>query len=404
MPANININFKPQRFWVLWMLFFFQYAAVGVYFTFLNVYYKEVGLSGTQIGLISMAGGMVGMASSFLWGYLSDRTGKPSLLIAVGALGALLTAQLIPLVHAYHLPNAVLFYVVIGCLGNLFNASCFSLVDSTALAILGERRSDYGRYRLGGSVGYILAAVMAGFLYDRLDMVWMFPIYALLMLLFALLALALPPRTVRLESSGGREILQMIRQPAWLIFVAVIFLFWVSYNASLTFIGIILKTMGATDQLISFAIVIGAIIEIPFMAFSGGLIKRFGAVKLMWFAIILQIVRYVLLSQMQAPAWAIAINTLNGPGFVLFWNSALNYGARLVPAKLIATAQGAYIAATSLAGIISSLLSGVVFDQLGPSRLFLVMALFCGVGFIILTFGILLRPQARATALDSAGH
>ena len=64
---------------MLWVLFFFQFAAIGVYFTFLNVYYKGVGLSGTHIGLISMVSGVAGMAGSFLWGYLSDRTGKPSL-------------------------------------------------------------------------------------------------------------------------------------------------------------------------------------------------------------------------------------------------------------------------------------------------------------------------------------
>lgn len=161
MPAKNNTTITPQRLWVLWMLFFFQYAAVGVYFTFLNVYYKEVGLTGTQIGLISMAGGIVSMASSFFWGYLSDRTGRPSVLIAIGAVGALLMAQLIPLVQQFNLPQAVIYYVVIGCIGNFFNAASFSLVDSTALAILGVRRSEYGRYRLGGSVGYILAAVFA---------------------------------------------------------------------------------------------------------------------------------------------------------------------------------------------------------------------------------------------------
>lgn len=387
---------KPRRLWVLWGLFFFQFAAVGVYFTFLNVYYQEVGLSGTQIGLISMMGGIVSMTSSFLWGYLSDRTGKPSVLITIGASGALLIAQLIPLVKILNLPHVMLFYIGIGCLGNFFNAACFSLTDSTALAILGERRSDYGRFRLGGSIGYILAAIFAGFLYDRVSMNWMFPAYGALMLTFAILAFLLPPRAIRLESAGGREIGQMIRQPAWLIFIAVIFLFWVAYNASLSFIGMILKTMGATDQLISFAIVIGAIIEIPFMFFSGSLIRRFGPVRLMIFAVGLQIIRYTLLSQMNAPAWAIAINTLNGPGFVLFWNSALNYGSYLAPPKLLATAQGLYISTTSLASIFSSFISGIVFDQLGPSRLFLLMAGCCGVALLILVLGVGLRAQTSA--------
>lgn len=382
---------------MLWGLFFFQFAAVGVYFTFLNVYYKEAGLSGTQIGLISMVGGIVSMASAFLWGYLSDRTGKPRVLIAVGALGGLLVAQLIPLVKTLNLSHALEFYVGIGCVANLLLASSFTLTDSTTLAILGERRSDYGRYRLGGSIGYILAAVFAGFLYDKIGMRSMFPAYGVLMFGFAMLALLLPPRPVHLESAGGREILKMIRQPTWLIFIAIIFFFWVAYNSSLMFMGVILKGMGANDKLISFAIVIGAVIEIPFMAFSGPLIQRFGAPRLMGLAVLLQIIRFILLSQMSAPAWAIAINMLNGPGFVLFWNSALNYGSRLVPSKLLATAQGLYASVTSLAGIISSIISGVVFDTLGASTLFLLMATFCLVTFLLIWVGILLRPQTQVS-------
>jgi len=389
---------KLSRMWVLWMLFFFQFAAVGIYFTFLNVYYKEVGLSGTQIGLISMASGMVGVAGTFLWGYLSDRTGQPRVLIVVGALGGLLAAQLIPLVEMFKLANAFWLYVAIGCVGGLMTASTGTLVDSTALALLGERRQDYGRYRVGGSVGYIVATIAAGFLYDQVGHRWMFPSYGLLMLFFALIAFKLPRRAVRLQGTGRGEIGQMIRQPVWLILVASIFLFWIAYYASIMFIGVILKSMGANDKLISFAAVIGTVVEIPFMAFSGPLIRRFGPVRLLWFAVLLQIIRYFLLSQMTVPAWAIAINLLNGPGFVLFWNSAVNLVSRLAPPSLVATAQGFYNSTISLAGIISSLIGGMLFDQLGPSGLFLVLAAFCLAAFVLFGLGIVLRPQTRRDA------
>src|SRR5512145_552040 len=96
-------NEEPQhaKLWVLWLLFFFQFAGVGVYFTFLNVYYREAGLSGTQIGLINMTTALVTMGGAVVWGALSDRTGKPRLLIAGGAGGALLLAQAVPLVHTF---------------------------------------------------------------------------------------------------------------------------------------------------------------------------------------------------------------------------------------------------------------------------------------------------------------
>lgn len=389
---------RPRRLWVLWLLSFFQFAAVGIYYTFLNVYYKEVGLSGTQIGLISMVAGIVGIAGTFLWGYLSDRTGQPRLLIATGALGGLLMAQLIPLVGLLKLAHALWAYIAIGCVSSLMTSSINTLVDSTTLAMLGERRKDYGRYRLGGSIGYIVSVITAGFLYDKVGLRLMFPSYGILMLTFALVALRLPRRATYLKGSGGGEIGKMIRQPVWLIFSASTFLLWIAYNASMMFLGVILKTMGASDKLISFAIVISSVIEVPFMAFSGQLIQRFGAARLMWLAIFLQIIRYFLLSRMTSPEWAIAINMLNGPGFVLFWNSAVNLVSRLSPSHLVATAQGFFNSTLSLAGILSSLISGVLFDQLGASGLFLVLTAFCLAAFVLFGFGIVLRPQVQLSA------
>jgi PPP family 3-phenylpropionic acid transporter len=386
---------RPARLWVLWLLFFFQFAAIGIYFTFLNVYYKQAGLSGSQIGLIGMAGGIVGIAGTFMWSYLSDRTGQPRLLIAAGALGGLLIVQTIPLVGILGLANAFWLYMAIGCAGSLMTSSVNTLVDSTTLAMLGENRQAYGRYRLGGSIGYIAGTIAAGFLYDRVGYLWMFPAYGLLMLVFAGLALRLPRRAVRLAGAGGREIWQMVRQPVWLILIATAFLFWVANYAIIAFLGVVLKSMGADDKLIAFAAVIGTVVEVPFMAFSERLIQRFGAVRLLWVALLLQIVRFFLLSQMGAPEWAIAINTLNGPGFVLFWTSAVNLVSRLAPSSLVATAQGFFASTMSLASIVSYPLSGVLFDQLGPSGLFLALTAFCLAAFVLYGLGIALRPQSE---------
>jgi PPP family 3-phenylpropionic acid transporter len=386
---------RPGRLWVLWLLFFFQFAAVGIYFTFLNVYYKQAGLSGSQIGLIGMAGGIVGIAGTFVWSYLSDRTGQPRLLIAAGALGGLLVAQTIPLVGILGLANAFWLYMAIGCAGSLMTSSVNTLVDSTTLAMLGENRQAYGRYRLGGSVGYIAGTITAGFLYDQVGYLWMFPAYGLLMLAFAGLALQLPRRAVRLAGAGGREIGQMIRQPVWLILIATAFLFWVANFAVIAFLGVVLKSMGAGDKLIAFAAVIGTVIEVPFMAFSERLIQRYGAVRLLWVALLLQIVRFFLLSQMGAPEWAIAINMLNGPGFVLFWTSAVNLVSRLAPPSLVATAQGFFASTMSLGSIVSYPLSGVLFDRLGPSGLFLALTAICVATFVLYSLGIALRPQPK---------
>lgn len=381
-----------NRLWVIWALFFFQFAGVGVYYTYLNIYYHESGLSGTQIGLLNMVSGIIAVVGVVVWGNIADRTGKNRLIIAFGAVVGLSVTQFVPLVHGFWA------YLGLASFGSLASSSLSTLVDSTALAMLGDHREDYGRYRLGGSIGYIITSMSGGFIFDRLGLRVMFPAYGILMAIFAVFALLLPNLPVRHESRDLGAIGTMIRQPRWILFTAVVFLVWIASNSAITFMGVVLKSMGATEGLIGLAVTIGAVIEMPFMAFSGNLIRRFGPVKLLIVAMILSILRFFFLGLLRVPAWAIAINMLNGPAYVLFWNSSINYASRMAPKGLLATAQGLLSSATGLAGVVAALLAGVLFDHLGVG-MFEVMSALCFVGLVLFTLGNLRwrREEKEAT-------
>lgn len=366
-----------QRLYVLWLLFFFQFAAIGVYFTYLNVYYRQAGLSGTQIGLINMSTALVAMAGVVLWGYISDRTGQSRLLITIGAFGALSAGQIVPLLHSFTA------FLIVGILGSVFGSATSALVDSTTMLMLGDRREDYGRYRLGGTIGYILTTGSAGFIFDRTGLSLMFPVYGVVMALFAVTALLLPAMPVHREVRSRSEIGAMVRRPDWLLFIAVVFLCWIATNAAIMFLGVALSSMGANQALIGVAVTVGAVVEIPFMAFSGRLLRRFGSTRLLMLAMALMVTRYFLLGWMPAPEWAIAINVLNGIAFPLFWTSSVTYAYKMAPPGLAGTAQGLVSSASSLAAVISSLLTGWLFDSLGPNGLFVVMA-FCTLAALII--------------------
>ena len=83
------------------LLFFLIYAGIGVNLTFLNVYYINQGLTGTQIGLIGTSASLVAMLAASLWGYVSDRTGHAGRVMAGGAAGAAIIAMIYPLVHGF---------------------------------------------------------------------------------------------------------------------------------------------------------------------------------------------------------------------------------------------------------------------------------------------------------------
>jgi MFS transporter, PPP family, 3-phenylpropionic acid transporter len=384
-PASVPLPAsRLHRPWVFWLLFFFQFAAIGIYFTYLNIYYRNAGLSGTQIGVMNMITALITVISAILWGYLSDRTGQARYFIAAGAVGALIVNQFIPLAHTFWA------FLGLASLGSLLNAAPSTLVDSTTLAMLGDRREDYGRYRFGGTIGYIIATLSAGYIFDWIGMRLMFPAYGVIMAFFAITAMLLPRMSVHRETApGGRrgEIGAFIKRPAWILFTACVFLVWVASNASIMFLGVSLDGMGANQGLIGLAITIGAVTELPFMLYSGKLLRRFGSQKLLLAAMALLIIRFFLLGILRKPEWAVAINMLNGPAFALFWNSSVTYANRMAPSGYSGTAQGFLNSTISLSGMVSSLLTGWLFDLLGGTRLFLVMAVFCLAALILFAMG-----------------
>lgn len=369
---------------VVWFLFFFQFAGVGVFLTFINVFLHNAGMTGTQIGVIGTIAGLCGMMSATLWGYLSDRTGHTRLILMIGTTGAAFFAQLYP--------TAVDFngFVLFACLFSFFNSAPGTLVDSLALSLLVDRREDYGRYRLGGSFGYILATTLSGIFYGWVGLQALFPTFALTCLGFIIAAFFLPAHPVQRRSlavSPAGSILNMIRQPAWMILVTMVFLLWMASTGANTFLSIAVKNMGGSDALIGLTFAAPAIAELPFMAFSAAFIRRFGPTRLLWFATAGYIIRFFLYSLIPAPGWAPWINAYAGPMYVMYWNSTINLANRMAPPGLAATAQGLIVSASSLAGVVGALLSGMLFDQLGSTGLFLSMSGAAFVAFVIFTTG-----------------
>jgi MFS transporter, PPP family, 3-phenylpropionic acid transporter len=374
---------KPprKRLGVLWALSFFQFAAVGVYFTFLNVFYYEAGLSGTQIGLINMSTGLVAVFASFFWGNLSDRLGSSRLLLIAGAVGALTTAQFVPLANTFQA------FLLLACVGMFLFNSPMTLIDSTTLSLLGDRREDYGRYRLGGTIGFTITGFSAGFLFESFGLKLMFPLFGIILGALAISALWLPKVRVHRQSPRREDIGRMVRRPEWILFTISIFLLWITTNSAIMFLPVVLSSMGAAQSLIGVAATVGAFVEIPFMLYSGVFLRRYGPKRLLIAAMMMIVLRLFLLSWMPVPAWAIAINLINGPAWVFLWNSSVMYANRMGGPSLAGTAQGLLVSTTGLAGVVSSLLSGWLLDQVGSTGLFIVMAFIAITAMILFTFG-----------------
>ncbi len=384
---------------ILFPLYFLMFAAGGIYFTYFLIFLRQAGLASTQIGVINMSGGVVAFFASTLWGYLSDRTGKARLLLAfaIGANGAI--SLLYPLAKTFPA------FLVIACTFAFFNAAIMTLMDSLALNLLGDRRHEYGKFRLGGTFGYTSTTLTIGFLFERVGLHWMFPAYCIIMVLYALLTLRLPDTSAGASRSALpslKTLGTLLRQPGWGVFLLTTFLIWLASSGAISFLGIKLKGMGASDSLVGIVASAAAIFEIPFMLYSGNIMRRLGIPRTLWFAIIGYIARVFLYTVIPTPEWAIAVNGLNGVSYVLYWNAALQFNNQNAPENLKATAQGILVSTMNLASVASALLTGGLYDTLGANPVYGLLAGICVLALILFTAGnrkVLFPPKTEPQAL-----
>lgn len=348
-------------------LYFIFGAAIGTFFPFINVYYRQIGLSGVQIGMIATIAPLSGAVSTILWGMFNDRFGKTRRVLALITGGALVAALSLSQARVFLLilPLAAIF--------NMFHLPIFPLLDSTTVKSLGARSADYGQYRVWATIGFIPASAISGSLYEHRDVHLMFGVYPVMMVIFLIACLTLPNQPKRQGTSPFLELRQMLRQPAWLMFAGSILLLWIAWTGALTFLPVMIREMGGGEQLVGWSFTIGAIMEAPVMLLGAPLLKKIGAARLMAIAFACYVIRMFLYAILPSPLWVLAISLLQMVTYGPFVVGSVAYANHLAPAALKSTSQSLLVAILNIGNMLGGLLSGWLFDQLGPTGLYTIL-------------------------------
>lgn len=145
-------------------------VGLGVLYPFVSVILADLGFSPGEIGLISSLGAVGFTIAVPAWGHLADvLLGRPRTLqlCAIGG-GATIAALLLPVPPPVVIGLFLLFWV--------FESAWQPLAD--ALTVNALRGRDYARVRLFSSLGFSVAAILAGQLYDRTGYVAAFVLFA----------------------------------------------------------------------------------------------------------------------------------------------------------------------------------------------------------------------------------
>ena len=242
----------------------------------------------------------------------------------------------------------------------------------------------YGLVRLWGSVGFIVAVIGCGMLFDRIDVI------QLPWLLLALLALlVIGSWLVRDPDAGARAqgaqgIGERLREPALLAFLLASFLLQLSHAPYYGFFSLYLEQYGYTRAATGQMWALGVLAEISVFAFAHRLLARHGLRRILLASLLLAALRWLMIGYgVEHIGWLLAAQCLHAASFGSFHAAGIELLRRyFVPAQQ-ARGQALYAAVSfGAGGAVGAVLSGVLWD-VDPRMAFLVAALAAFAGWLL---------------------
>ncbi|MEE8390594.1 MAG: major facilitator superfamily domain-containing protein 6 [Anaerolineae bacterium] len=345
--------------------YFFYFAAMAALVPFLTLYYKQIGLSGRQIGLLAGIPPLLTLVSAPLWSGLADATQRHKLLLIMAIGGSAVV------VLVMSLTTMVFWLIPIVVVYAFFMAPVIPLVDSSVVAMLGDRKDEYGKQRLWGAVGWGAAAPIAGSLIDRTGLQWAFYGYAILMFGCLVISSRLPIRQTDVGGQFWRGLRLLLVDRQWIIFLVAVLVGGLSLAINISCLFVYLDDLGADKTLMGLSLTVATISELPVWFFSNRLLERWGTRKLLAFSLLACAVQAFAYSLIRTPWLVLPIQLLHGPAFSAMWAAGVSYASEIAPEGMGATAQGLFSSVgMGLRAALGAFVGGLLYENLGAALMF----------------------------------
>jgi MFS transporter, PPP family, 3-phenylpropionic acid transporter len=378
-------------YWRLSGFYFFYFAFVGAMAPFWGLYLRSLSFTAFQIGVLMSLLQVTRIFSPNIWGHIADKTGRRVFIVRLAALCSMLCFTGVFFGSGFWW----LFAVMIGM--SFFWSASLPLVEATTLSHLGEQTHRYGSIRLWGSIGFILAVVGLGYLFDR------FPIdvlpWAVLGFLsgIVLFARRIPEAQVLSHDSDSLPVWQIIRKPEVLALIVASFLMAAAHGPYYTFYSIYLVDHGYEKSVIGWLWALGVICEIGVFLAMPRISGRARPEILFLFSLGMAVVRFEIIAWgADSPALLVLAQTLHAFTFATYHASAIALIHRHFRGRHQARGQALYnSAAYGAGGTVGGLYSGWAWDWLSPQWTFSTAGIVAAAA-LLLAGGLMLRPRSAA--------
>ncbi|WP_112662494.1 MFS transporter [Microvirga flavescens] len=373
----------------------------GFYLPFFPVWLQSKALDPTMIGLIVSVPIIIRVFVIAPLLSLSDRGVGTRLLLITFYIGQIVGFPLLWLSD-----NGLVIMAIVAAV-SIAQAAVIPANDLvTTIEVQKHPGLNYGRIRGAGSIAFLFASILAGYLVGLFGanvVVWALTLIPVLGI--AVVLLALPPDVARRQA--GRELAAVPQAPRnlsavlWLAMIGGA-LIQSSHGALNAFGSIYWRSAGFSDATIGYFWAVGVLAEIAVFLVLGRLVGRGNAgIVLLLVGGLAAIVRFTSLSLHPGLISSLMLQTLHGLTFAAAHLGIMACFAAFAPAAARGRAQGIYGSITALATVLSTVASGEVYRVAG-SMVFAAMVPLAFVGLVLAAIALRVE-KAQPQSAGSGG-
>ena len=308
------------------------------------------------------------------WGWMADHAhGSHGVarLLQISAGLALCSAVLL----LFDLDFWPLFLVL--CLMSFFLSGQVPISESLALHAARGSMKSYGRMRLWGSFGFIVAVILCGPWFDRVGIAWL-PFSVILVLGLVLVStFLLPPREVHDLSPEPALIRNMLADRRIQRFLLASFLMLVAHAPLYTLFSLWLQSLGFSRTQIGLLWALGVVAEIAVFQFQHRIFDRLSVGSCWILAYGAAVVRFLMIafSAGVVPVLILA-QLLHAVTFGIHHSASMSLIREWFPSQAQARGQALYtMASYGLGGSLGGIAAGWLWEAVSPEFSFVAAAL-----------------------------
>ena len=374
------------------------FLILGIHLPFLPVWLDARGLSAQEIAIVTAAPLVLRVFVTPTTAVFADRTGRHRSLINILALLALLLALLLSQMHGFWglLLLAVPFAIAL--------STIMPLTETIAVAGVRAYGLDYGRMRLWGSISFVAAGFLCGWLIDKTNAEAVIVCLLAGVVTTAACAWALPERANRNASApspspspapaasragtaaGWHEVRRLVSTPVFLGFLVAAGAVQGAHGMFYAFGALAWQAQGISTVWIGALWAVAIAGEVLLFAYSSRVVSRWGPAALLVAAGCASVVRWGLMALSPALPMLAPLQLLHALTYGASHLAAMHFISRAVPESSQGTAQALY--ATMAMGVViggATLASGRLYAQIGAEAYF-AMAVLAAIGLAAALF------------------